>query len=106
MEKNGNVPVDNQIKMVFDERMVQSSDAKFKKLETGKLSEVLFLGVGPLDNSSGLALRDTVYPEGLCLDRFLNISPLKMSGNVKYAAAIDTDLTIFSLSSWSDIKKV
>ena len=48
----------------------------------------------------------TVYPEGLCLDRFVNISPLKMSGNVEYAAAIDTDLMIFSLSSWSDIKKV
>ena len=79
MEKNGNVPVDNQIKMVSDEKDGSVSDAKFKKLETGKLPEVLSLGVGPLDNSSGLALRDTVYPEGLCLDRFLNISPLKMS---------------------------
>ena len=106
MEKNGNVPVDNQIKMVSDEKDGSVSDAKFKKLETGKLPEVLSLGVGPLDNFSGLALRDAVYPEGLCLDRFLNISPLKMSGNIEYAAAIDTDLMIFSLSSWSDIKKV
>ena len=37
MEKNGNVPVDNQIKMVSDEKYGSVSDAKFKKLETGKL---------------------------------------------------------------------
>lgn len=106
MEKNENVPVDNQIKMVSDEKDDSVSDAKFKKLETGKLPEVLSLGIVPLDNSSGLALRHTVYPEGLCLDRFLNISPLKMSGNIDYATAVDTDLMIFGLSSWSDIKKV
>ena len=29
-----------------------------------------------------------------------------MSGNIEYAAAIDTDLMIFSLSLWSDIKKL
>ena len=51
-----------KLKWCLMKRMVQSSDAKFKKLETGKLPEVLSLGVGPLDNSSGLALRDTLYP--------------------------------------------
>ena len=29
-----------------------------------------------------------------------------MSGNIEYAAAIDTDLMIFSLPLWSDIKKL
>ena len=29
-----------------------------------------------------------------------------MSGNIEYAAATDTDRMIFSLSSWSDIKKL
>ena len=90
----------------MDEKDGSVSDTKFKKLETGKLLEILSLRVGPLDNFLGLALRDTVYPECLCLDRFLNMSPLKMSGNVEYAAAIDADLMIFSLSSWSDIKRV
>ena len=48
MDKNGDVPVDNQIKIVSDEKDGSVSDAKFKKLETGKLPEVLSLGVGPL----------------------------------------------------------
>ena len=51
-------------------------------------------GQVPLDNSSGSALR------GICSeDELLNISPLKISGNVEYATTIDTDLTIFNLFS-------
>ena len=75
------------------------SDAKFEKLETGKLGNYqrffpLSLWLVPLDNSSGSALR------GICSgDELLNISPLKMSGNVEYATTIDTDLMIFSLFS-------
>ena len=35
-------------------------------------------------------------PQDQPRDKFLNISPLKMSGNVDCAAAIDTDPGIFS----------
>ena len=69
---------------------------KSLKLGSGKLSKVLpsVPGLVPLDNFSGSALR------GICSgDELLNISPLKMSGNVEYATTIDTDLMIFSLFS-------
>ena len=80
MEKNENLPVDNQIKTVSDEKDGSVSDAKFEKLETGERLEV------PLDTSS----RSALEIQYILRDRFLNISPLKMSGNIKYAAAIDT----------------
>ena len=36
MEKNENLPEDNQIKMVSDEKDGSLSDAKFEKLKTGE----------------------------------------------------------------------
>ena len=63
MEKNKNLPVDNQIKMVSDEKDGSVSDAIFEKLETEKLTEITSLEISPLDNSSESALSDTVYPQ-------------------------------------------
>ena len=87
MEKNEFFPEDNQIKMLSDEKGGSVSDAKFEMLKTEEWLEIpKSLGMSPLANSSGLAL-ETHYILG---DRFLNISPLKISGNIEYAAAIDT----------------
>ena len=36
MEKDENLPVDNQIKMVSDEKDGSVSDAEFEKLKTGE----------------------------------------------------------------------